>query len=429
MAAAYAASKGQNKVILLEKNEKLGKKVYITGKGRCNITNASDMETIQKSVVTNPKFLFSAFSTFTNDDICRLLVENGCPVKTERGNRVFPESDHSSDVIRTLDKILTRNDVDIRYNVTVKNLLTRDATEEELAQNPTQEKVVYGVNTNKGEIKGDAVILATGGYSYQATGSTGDGHNFAEKLGLQVTPCYPALVPFEVEEQWAKDLSGLSLKNAAIKIFRQDAKNTQNCGQKSAKKKPIYEDFGELLFTHFGVSGPVILSASSFVTKYIHQGETLDLYIDLKPALSFDELDARILRDFKDILNKQFKNSLDELLPKSLIEPVIALSGIEPSKPVNVITKEERANLVNTLKGLHLSVQRTRGFEEAIITQGGVSVKEVDAKTMACKKVGGLYFAGELLDLDAVTGGFNLQIAWSTGYLAGASVGGNSDVI
>ena len=391
MMAAYQAAKCGNDVFLYEKNEKLGKKIFITGKGRCNVTNACEIEELLDHVVTNKEFLYSGFYSFTNDAMMEFLEELGCPLKVERGNRVFPVSDHSSDVIAALQRGLRKENVDIYFNTTVKKILIEDG-------------IVTGVRLASGDtVKADKVVVATGGMSYQATGSTGDGYDFARKSGHKVTKLTPALVPFEIKEDYCKQLMGLSLRNVAVTM--------------TADGKKIYDDFGEMLFTHFGISGPVVLSASSYIGRY--QGKELKFIIDLKPALNKEQLDHRVLKDFNKTLNKDFVNSLDHLLPKKLIPVMIELSGIPEHKKVNEITKKERERFVSLLKHLELTITGVRGFKEAIITQGGVNVKEIDPGTMESKKIKGLYFAGEVLDLDAVTGGFNLQIAWSTGYLAG----------
>ena len=391
MLAAYQAAKCGNDVSLYEKNEKLGKKIFITGKGRCNVTNACEIEELLDHVVTNKEFLYSGFYSFTNDAMMELLEELGCPLKVERGNRVFPVSDHSSDVIAALQRGLRKENVDIYFNTTVKKILIEDG-------------IVIGVRLASGDtVKADKVVVATGGMSYQATGSTGDGYDFARKSGHKVTKLTPALVPFEIKEDYCKQLMGLSLRNVAVTM--------------TADGKKIYDDFGEMLFTHFGISGPVVLSASSYIGRY--QGKELKFIIDLKPALNKEQLDHRVLKDFNKTLNKDFVNSLDHLLPKKLIPVMIELSGIPEHKKVNEITKKERERFVSLLKHLELTITGVRGFKEAIITQGGVNVKEIDPGTMESKKIKGLYFAGGVLDLDAVTGGFNLQIAWSTGYLAG----------
>lgn len=395
MMAAYAAAKTGQKVILLEKNDRLGKKLYITGKGRCNITNAGDMEQLFSNVMTNRKFLYSAFYTFNNEQVISFFEEQGLKTKIERGNRVFPESDHSSDVIVTLVKAIKALGVTIRLNTTVKEI-----------RFDADRKCVCGVKCTTDEIiEADSVIVATGGLSYPTTGSTGDGYVFAKSVGHQVTELFPSLVPYEVEEAWVRDLQGLSLKNSKISIVDNN-------------QKKLYEDFGEMLFTHFGVSGPMILSASGSIPEK-YRGKPLKLFIDLKPALDEEQLDKRILRDFEEMKNKQFKNSLQKLLPAKLIPVIISLTKIDPERQVNEISKKERQNLVKCIKSLPLTLTGTRSFKEAIITKGGVSVKEVNPSTMESKLLSGLFFCGEVLDLDALTGGYNLQIAWSTGYLAG----------
>ena len=397
MMAAISAADSGHSVRLYEKNEKLGKKVYITGKGRCNVTNASDLEDVFGSIVTNSKFMYSALYTLTNDSVMEMFENDfKVPLKTERGNRVFPVSDKSSDVIGGLSRAMERRGVEVILNTPVKSLIVENGK-------------VTGVKLTDGtRDMADSVIAATGGFSYQSTGSTGDGYRWAEATGHKVTPLYPALVPLEVKEDFYIKLQGLALKNVRVSFIK--------------KGKEIYSDFGEMLFTHFGISGPTILSGSSRVVKYIKAGEEITIKIDLKPSLSNEVLDDRILREFKEYINKDFRNSLGNLLPKSLIPVVIELSGIDPYKKVNEITKEERRNVVNIIKGLTLTVKDTRGFNEAIITQGGVNVKDINPGTMESKHVKNLYFAGEVLDVDALTGGYNLQIAWSTGYLAGISI-------
>ena len=397
MLAAIIAAKNGQKVELLEKNEKLGKKLFITGKGRCNLTNACDRETFFEQVVSNPKFMFRAFHTFSNYDTMLFFEELGLPIKTERGNRVFPESDKSSDVITVLKKELERLEVSIRYHSEVSQIIVKDGC-------------FHGIKlkNNSEVLTGDAVIIATGGLSYPLTGSTGDGYTFAKSLGHTVTKLHPSLVPIHVKESYVKDLMGLSLKNVEVVI--------------TSGAKQIYRDFGEFLFTHFGVSGPVILRASSYIIPYLNNKEDLILSIDLKPALSMEQLDTRILRDFEEFKNKQFKNSLDHLLPNKLIDVIIRLSLIDPEKKVNSITKEERLRLVDTLKHMTLHILRLSDYNQAVITKGGINVKEIDPSTMESKLVKSVYFTGEVLDLDALTGGFNLQIAWSTAYLAGSSV-------
>lgn len=412
MLAAYSAAKQGHQVILLEKNEKLGKKVFITGKGRCNVTNACETEELFKNIVSNPKFLYSSIYTFDNQAIVQLLQEYGCMTKVERGDRVFPVSDHSSDVISALTRALKAEGVDIRLHTEVKELCMAAERESvsnvSLDRDTAEKRRVVGVKTVKGEvIKADAVIVCTGGVSYPSTGSTGDGYRFALDAGMSLVEPKPALVPLECAEDWCEDLMGLSLRNVQVTIMD--------------GKKRIFQEFGEMLFTHFGVTGPLILSASShYVKKYY--GKELPLYIDLKPALTIEQLDKRVLRDFEEHINKQFKNALNGLFPTKLIPVMIRLSGIDPDKKINEISKEERLRFVHLIKNLPLTITGTRSFVEAIITQGGVKVKDINPSTMESKTVSGLYFAGEVLDLDAVTGGFNLQIAWSTGYLAGMSI-------
>lgn len=392
MAAVFAARNGQ-KVCLFEKNEKLGKKLFITGKGRCNLTNACDMEELLDAVVTNRKFLYSSFYGFTNEETMEFFEELGLKMKTERGNRVFPVSDHSSDVIKVLQDELRKLNVKLCLKTEVARVEEKDGH-------------FFGVQLKDGTtVQGDACIIATGGNSYQTTGSTGDGYRFARELGHTVTEIAPALVPLEIRERYGKDLQGLSLRNVEAAVLDGE--------------KELYRDFGEMLFTHYGVSGPLILSASSYIGKRLRE-RPLKLVIDLKPALSFEQMDARILRDFEENKNRQFKNSLGKLFPSKLIPVMISLSGICPDKKVNEISKEERQRFATLIKGFTMTITKTRDFNEAIITQGGVSVKEINPATMESKKVKGVYFAGEVLDLDAVTGGFNLQIAWSTGNAAGS---------
>lgn len=393
MMAAYAAAMCGNEVSLYEKNEKLGKKVYITGKGRCNVTNACETQDLFSNIVTNPKFMYSPIYTFDNNMVQSFMEEWGCPLKTERGNRVFPQSDKSYDVINALIRAMRENKVDINLDSHVSDILTENGH-------------VTGVRVNGCDIECDNVILATGGYSYPSTGSTGEGHTMASKLGHHITKCMPALVPFTAAEEWVKELQGLSLRNCGVTIYDGDHK--------------IYEDFGELLFTHFGVSGPTVLSASSYAVDIIRK-RPLRLVIDLKPALDEKQLDARILRDFEANINRKFMNSLDKLFPKSLIPVIIERSGIDAQCRVNEITRDKRQGLVKLIKNFDLTLTGLRGFNEAIITHGGVDVKEIDSSTMESKLIKGLYFAGEMIDVDAVTGGFNLQVAWSTGYLAGIS--------
>ncbi len=392
MLAAYQAAKGGQKVLLLEKNEKLGKKIYITGKGRCNITNMTDVESLLKNTVSNTKFLYSSFYSFDSEQLVAFLEEYGCATKVERGNRVFPVSDKASDVIFALQRAMKDVGVEVKLQTKVKSLLVSN-------------EQIEGVELADGsKIQASKVIVCTGGKSYPTTGSDGDGFRFAESLGIKVVNPRPALVPFLCKETWCKDLMGLALKNVSVTIGK--------------GKKVLFQDFGEMLFTHFGISGPLILSASSLYSKKNSQ-EEMELFIDLKPALSVEQLDKRVLRDFEENQNKQFKNAIAGLFPQRLLPVMIKLSQIDPDKKVNEISKVERLSFVNLIKNLPLTIVGTRGFEEAIITQGGISVKEINPSTMESKKVKGLFFAGEVIDVDAFTGGFNLQIAWSTGYLAG----------
>ena len=393
MMAAYAAGMCGHEVTLLEQNEKLGKKIYITGKGRCNFTNASPLEEIMQAVVSNPKFLYSAFYTFSNDAVMDFFENQGMPYKIERGNRAFPVSDHASDVIRALERAMKEQNVRIRLYTQVRELLIED------------DKATGVLLTDGGKIMADSLILATGGLSYPTTGSTGDGHTMAKNSGHKIVTPRPALVPLTTKEEYILRMQGLSLKNVSLKI--------------KDEKRVIYDAFGEMLFTHFGVSGPLVLSASSVLSR--HFPREYQAYIDLKPALSKEQLDARILRDFDEAKNKQFKNALNHLFPAKLIPVMIKRSGIDPEKQVNEVTAEERKRLVDLTKAFTVTLTGLRGYNEAIVTQGGVNVKEVNPSTMESKKLKGLYFAGEVLDLDGVTGGFNLQIAWSTGMLAGRS--------
>lgn len=398
MMAAIIAARNGHKVHLYEKNEKLGKKIYITGKGRCNITNAADMEQLFANVVTNRKFLYSAFYGFDNMQTISFFEELGVKTKIERGERVFPLSDKSSDVINGLYKELQRLGVKIFLQTTVLDIITSD---------DSIKAIEIEKNGKKERVDTAAVIVATGGLSYPSTGSTGDGYQFAKKTGHTVTRLSQALVPFQIKEDYVKQMQGLSLRNVEARVF--------------AGNKKIYENFGEMLFTHFGVSGPLVLSASSYVASFIGKKD-ITLQIDCKPALNADQLDARLVRDFSEMPNKQFKHGLDKLLPRKMIPVILELSGISPDKPIHSITKEERHKIVHLLKNLELHVERLRGYNEAIITQGGVSVKEINPSTMESTKIHKLYFVGEVLDLDALTGGFNLQIAWSTGFLAGSQV-------
>lgn len=394
MMAAIQAAKQGNTVTLLEQNEKLGKKLFITGKGRCNVTNDCDVTELFDSVVSNKKFLYSAFYSFSNQDVKDFFEEQGLRLKVERGRRVFPASDKSSDVIKALGNALKKLEVKISLRTRVDKVLTEN-------------DIVCGVRLSDGEcLNADKVILATGGVSYKSTGSDGSGLVMAEKLGHQVTKLRPGLVGMCTKEAWVRDMQGLTLKNVAVSI-----------GKKQGKK-PLYEDFGELLFTHYGVSGPMILSASSRLGDELEK-EDLYIKIDLKPALSKEQLDSRILRDFEERKNADLSNAMVHLLPKSMIPVMLHVCGLDPAKKVNEVTRGEREQLVKGMKEFPLTINGLRDIQEAIITRGGVTVKEVDPSTMESKIVKNLYLAGEMLDLDALTGGYNLQIAWSTGYLAG----------
>lgn len=393
MFAAISAADQHTEVHIYEHNEKLGKKLFITGKGRCNITNGcEDVEELLAHVVTNARFLYSAFYTFTNQDMMQFLTEHGLKLKTERGQRVFPVSDKSSDVIRTLERVLKDKGVHVHLKQEVKELLIEN-------------DMIQGILLSDGQkIDGDAVIVATGGVSYQSTGSTGDGYRMAKQAGHHVTGQVPSLVPMTVADTWCTELQGLSLKNIEFSL--------------RSGKKTFYQEFGEMMFTHFGITGPVVLSGSTCLASYLKKG-TVTAEINLKPSLTEEQLDARLLRDFEKNINKQIRNALSELLPSSLIPVVIQLAEIDPYMVVHDVTKQQRQRLVDTMRHLKMTVTGVRGFNEAIITQGGIRVKEVDPGTMASKLIRGLYFAGEVLDVDAVTGGYNLQIAWSTAYLAG----------
>lgn len=401
MLAGISAAENGDKVIILEKMEKTGKKLLITGKGRCNITNNGDLDEFMKNIPENSKFLFSSFNQYSNKDIVSLLNSEGVSTKVERGGRVFPVSDKSIDVLEALKRKLKKLNVETKTNFEVTKILTEAG-------------VIKGIECkNKEQLFADKVILATGGMSYPVTGSTGDGYKMAAELGHTVTEIKPSLVPListGKSKELCQEMQGLSLKNIAIKIKCED--------------KEIYNDFGEMLFTHFGVSGPVILSASAVLVRHkninkLMQGNKVKLIIDLKPALDNQKLDHRILRDFEELKNKEFKNSLEKLLPRKMINTFIKLTGIDPEKRVNVITKEERKTIVNTLKNFEITLNGFGSIDEAIITKGGIGLKEINPKTMESKIIKGLYFAGEIMDLDAFTGGFNLQIAWSTGYSAG----------
>lgn len=394
LAAVFAARQG-NQVHLFEQNEKMGKKVYITGKGRCNFTNACDDDDFFRNVVTNPKFLYSSFYGFTNQDAITFFEELGVRTKIERGMRVFPQSDHASDIIRSMEKELRRLDVKIHLRSRVENLTTESDR-------------IVGIQLQNGAgIDADAVILATGGLSYPSTGATGDGYRLAESVGHKVTECMPSLVPLVTEEDYIPRLQGLSLKNVRLTVMD--------------GKKKAYEAFGEMLFTHFGISGPLVLSASAYVGSRLKKGP-MKACVDLKPALSQEKLDEKLKRMFEEGRNKQFKNVAGELFPAKLVPVMIMLGKIPEQKKVNEITKEERRGFIQLMKAFPMTIVGMGEYKEAIITRGGVSVKEVNPKTMESKRIKGLYFAGEVLDLDALTGGFNLQIAWSTGHAAALGV-------
>ncbi len=430
MTAIHASQKYD--VTIIEKNDRPGKKLYITGKGRCNVTNDSDEETFLKNVVTNPKFLYSAIYSYNQSAVMRDFESWGVKLKTERGNRVFPESDHSSDVIKALKEQLNKRKIEVLYNSEVVDIITEDYSE-----NTSKEKylrratgvMVHKMNSkNAGTfmLEADVIVITTGGCSYEATGSTGDGYDFIYKINSLITSSdsfisvesrRPSLVPIETKEKFVKDMMGLSLKNVSLKVV------ASKSSYKLKKDKVLYEELGEMLFTHFGVSGPLCLSASSYISSFLSKQSDVDasgitLEIDLKPGLSEEELDKRLLRDFEEFHNRDFQNSLGKLLPRLLIPVVIDKSGIKPEKKVNSITAEERAELLHVLKGFTLTVKKLRGFDEAIITGGGISVKEINPQNMELKKVKNLRVAGEVIDCDALTGGFNLQIAWATAYMA-----------
>ena len=392
LAGISAANNGDN-VTIIEKMSSCGKKLLITGKGRCNITNSTDINGFIENTPTNARFLYGALNNFDNNDIIELLEKEGVKIKVERGGRVFPVSDKAQDVLNALLRILRNLNVKIMTNIEVKKIIVKD-------------ELVQGVKLSTGEeLSADKVILATGGKSYPVTGSTGDGYRIAKELGHSIVDIKPSLIPLTSNDNICKSLQGLSLRNVAIRL--------------RAREKIIYEDFGEMLFTHYGVSGPIVLSASAHLVRYKNIGELLKngsirLEIDLKPALSEEKLDLRILRDFEEVKNKEFKNSLDKLLPQKLISVVIEKTKINPYKRVNEITKEERLRIIKELKCLGIVITGVRPIEEAIITSGGISIKEINPKTMESKIVQGLYFAGEIIDVDCLTGGFNLQVAWST---------------
>ena len=436
MMAGVFAARNHHEVHILEKNEKLGKKVFITGKGRCNVANACDTEELFPAVMSNPKFLYSGFYSFGPQDVMNFFEEAGVSLKIERGNRVFPQSDHSSDIIRALERELKKAGAVIHLHTAVKEIVKEsetDSASENQSQNEfrneaadqesakakdkagkadnTVKEKITGVILEDGTfIKGDAVIVATGGFSYQSTGSTGDGYRFARELGLKVTDISPSLVPLKTKEDYIPKLQGLSLKNTGLTI-----KNG---------KKVLYEDFGEMMFTHFGVTGPMILSASAHIGAKLAKAPNgeLSAYLDLKPALTKEQLDARILREFEAGQNKQFKNVIGVLFPSSLTPVMLELGGIPAEKKIHDISREERQHFIDLIKAFPFTITGMGEFKEAIITKGGVSVKEINPGTMESKKISGLYFTVEVLDLDAVTGGYNLQIAWSTEYLAAQAI-------
>ncbi len=411
MMAALAAARSGGSVTIFEKNEKPGKKIYITGKGRCNVTNACDIADFFDSVRRNPRFLYSAVYGFDNSAVMDFFEKRGCRLKVERGERVFPVSDHSSDIIKTLFDAVKKEGVTVLFNTKVNSV---EISRGEFAA------VTYSCEDDPiTREEFDACIVCTGGLSYPSTGSTGDGYRFARAVGHSLIDQTPSLVPFEIKETWCKDLQGLSLKNVALRLYQfKDAGEMEKAFAPSAKKKkPVYDGFGEMLFTHFGVSGPIALTASCYYEKE----KTAVLMLDLKPALSLEQLDKRILRDFDDAPNRQFKNAVSSLFPAKLVPVMVALSGIDPERSVNNITRQERLSFASLIKNLPMTIVGTRGFNEAIITRGGVNVKEIDPSTMESRIVKNLYFAGEVLDVDTETGGFNLQVAWSTGHLAGVS--------
>lgn len=404
MAGVYLARAG-HEVHILEKNEKLGKKVYITGKGRCNVTNNCDTEELFRAVMSNPKFLYSAFYSFTPQDVMEFFEEAGVPLKTERGNRVFPVSDHSSDIIRGLERELKKAGAHIHLRTVVKTVKVSPYEEPDVDEKKAHHSRVTGVELADGSfMEGDHVLVATGGLSYQSTGSTGDGYRFAEETGHKVKELSPSLVPLKTKEDYIPRLQGLSLKNTELTI--------------KSGKKVFFRDFGEMMFTHFGVTGPMILSASAHIGKQLQKSGELNAYLDLKPALTMEQLDARILREFEAGQNKQFKNVIGVLFPSSLTPVMLELGGISPEKKIHDISREERIHFEELVKAFPFTINGMGEYKEAVITRGGVSVKDIQPGTMESRKVKNLYFIGEVLDLDAVTGGYNLQIAWSTAYLA-----------
>lgn len=391
MLAACTAAKNDCLVTIYERNEKLGKKLYITGKGRCNVTNNATEEEFFANIPRNHRFMYSSFYSFTNHDLIRLLNTLGLETKVERGGRVFPASDKSSDVLKALTNYVRQCNAEVLLNTRVKSICKTGDNK-------------FSVRTNNGDYTYDSVIIATGGVSYPTTGSDGDGYRFASELGIKTIDAKPALVPLVTIEEWPKELMGLTLKNVTLRAFDGN--------------KKVFEDMGEVLFTHFGISGPLVLTLSSIIAEH---PENVKVFIDLKPALTREELDRRVLRDFQTAKNKQMKNALFELMPSSLVQIILQLAQIDPDLAVNSLTKQDRARLVEIIKAIPLMIKGTRPIEEAIITRGGIDTREINPTTMESKKVSGLYFSGEVIDVDAFTGGFNLQIAFSTGYLAGRS--------
>lgn len=391
MLAACTAAKNDCLVTIYERNEKLGKKLYITGKGRCNVTNNATEEEFFANIPRNHRFMYSSFYSFTNHDLIRLLNTLGLETKVERGGRVFPASDKSSDVLKVLTNYVRQCNAEVLLNTRVKSISKTGDNK-------------FSVRTNNGDYTYDSVIIATGGASYPTTGSDGDGYRFASELGIKTIDAKPALVPLVTIEEWPKELMGLTLKNVTLRAFDGN--------------KKVFEDMGEVLFTHFGISGPLVLTLSSIIAEH---PENVKVFIDLKPALTREELDRRVLRDFQTAKNKQMKNALFELMPSSLVQIILQLAQIDPDLAVNSLTKQDRARLVEIIKAIPLVIKGTRPIEEAIITRGGIDTREINPTTMESKKVSGLYFSGEVIDVDAFTGGFNLQIAFSTGYLAGRS--------
>ncbi len=439
IAAIAAASNPDTHVVLIEKNEKLGKKIYITGKGRCNFTNACDTEDFFSNVVSNPKFLYSSIYSFDSSAVIDFFESNGMPTKVERGNRAFPLSDHASDVTKALEGCMRKNGVEIHLNEEVLAILQEARDDDAAARGNIETAEIssalylnqedlhvenhreFIVKTNKASYIADNLVIATGGLSYPTTGSTGDGYKFAKEFGLDIKDQLPALVPFNTKEEYIKEMQGLSLKNVELSIYDLGQMGDESAGAKG-KTKPVYKEFGEMLFTHFGVSGPLVLSASSKCTSLLNKNHTLVGYINLKPALSKEQLDERLIRELEANPQKACASIIRGLLPGKMLPVFLNLLNFDTSKQAASVTKADREEIINLLQRFPFTIVSTRGFKEAIITQGGVSVKDINPSTMEAKNIKGLYFAGEVLDLDAYTGGFNLQIAFSTGYLAGVSI-------